>query len=59
MGLASFTIGKQPRMEEQPQDQPELNDAELEEQDGEELPSREALSIVDVGDSLGPPPGAE
>lgn len=46
-------------MEENPQDHPELSDAELEEQDGEELPSREALSIVDVGESLGPPPGAE
>ena len=46
-------------MEENPQDHPELDDAELEEQDGEELPSREALSIVDVGESLGPPPAAE
>lgn len=44
---------------EDERDQPELNDAELAEQDGEELPPREALSIVDVGDSLGPPPGAE
>ena len=46
-------------MEEESRDQPELNDAELEEQDGEELPPREALSILDVGDSLGPPPVAE
>jgi hypothetical protein len=46
-------------MEDEPRDEPELNDAELEEQDGEELPPREALSIADVGDSLGPPPAAE
>jgi hypothetical protein len=47
-------------MEEEPQDQPELNDAELEEQDGEELPPREALSVITPpGDSLGPPPISE
>jgi hypothetical protein len=47
-------------MKEEPQDQPELNAAELEEQEGDELPAREALSVVTPsGDSLGPPPIAE
>jgi hypothetical protein len=37
-----------------------LDEAELDEETGEELPPREALSLVDpVGDSLGPPPVAE
>jgi hypothetical protein len=34
----------------------ELDEKELENQKAEELPDREALSIVDVGDSLGSPP---
>jgi hypothetical protein len=47
-------------MEDEPQDEPELNDAELEDLDGEELPPREALSLVTPpGDALGPPPGTE
>lgn len=35
----------------------ELTDAELEDESAEELPDREAMSIVTLpGDSLGPPP---
>lgn len=37
----------------------ELDDVELEDETAEELPAREALSIVDVGDSLGAPALAE
>jgi hypothetical protein len=34
----------------------ELAEQELEDETAEELPAREALSIVDIGDTLGPPP---
>ncbi len=38
----------------------ELDERELEEQEGEELPEREVMSVITpVGDSLPPPPIAE
>ena len=37
----------------------ELSPDELEAERGEELPDREAMSVADLGDSLGPPPLAE
>ncbi len=47
-------------MTDQPQDRDEtqpVDETELEEQNGEELPKREAMSVVTApGDSLGPPP---
>jgi hypothetical protein len=45
-------------MEEDRRDE-ELDESELEDVDAEELPAREALSVVDVGESLGPPPLAD
>lgn len=41
---------------ERDENQP-LDDAELEQQNGEELPKREAMTVVTTpGESLGPPP---
>jgi hypothetical protein len=39
-------------------EQPEVDEAELEEE-GEVLPPREAMSIIDIGGTLGPPPLTE
>jgi len=37
----------------------ELDEVELDDETAVELPEREALSLVDLGDTLGPPPRAE
>lgn len=37
----------------------ELDEVELDDETAVELPEREALSLVDLGDTLGPPPQAE
>jgi hypothetical protein len=42
--------------EPQNQDVEELDEHELENEEAEELPKREMMSIVDVGESLGAPP---
>jgi hypothetical protein len=41
------------------EDLKELEETELDDETAEELPDREALSIVDIGESLGPPPLTE
>lgn len=37
----------------------ELEDVELDDEVADVLPERAAMSIIDVGDTLGPPPLAE
>jgi hypothetical protein len=47
-------------MTNEPREVDELDEEELEEQDGEELPDREVMSVITPpGDSLGPPPITE
>ena len=43
---------------EEPKREDDIEETELEEQEGEALPEREQMSVVDLEGGLGPPPMA-